>query len=269
MLNKNIKILIGGLLMISIIFLYGITIYSHSPNLPSGSSLEAPSTTHILGTDDLGIDIFAQISSGFYKSLGIGFAAAIFSFIIGSSLGVVSGYSGGIVDGGILFLIDLFLSIPQLPIMVVIGAFFGQSYWNIIIIITMFSWAQIAKVVRAQTIGIKERGYVKLAKSYGANSFYILKTHMALELVPLMVVNALAVIGKAILQESSLAYLGLSDPFSKSWGLMISKCVAFNGIYFTPYWKWWLIPPVISLLITLICIRLLSRELEELLLKIK
>ena len=175
---------------------------------------------------------------------------------------MLAGLSSGTADAFLSFLIQLFLSLPQLPVMVVIGAFFGQSAWNIILIVSLFSWAPIAKVLRARVRQIRGRPYLQLAKSYGGRAGYLVSAHMLGELLPLLSVSALSVVGKAIVQEASLAYLGLSDPLSRSWGLLIQKCVSFPGIYFTPYWKWWLLPPVFALVLTVLCLRLFSRELE-------
>ena len=116
-------------------------------------------------------------------------------------------------------------------------------------------------------MSVKNRKYVVLAKSYGASPWYIVRKHMLGEILPLLLVNAAAVTGRTIIQESSLAYLGLSDPLAKSWGLMIQNASSFTGIYFTDYWTWWLIPPVTMLVLTILCLRLLSQALEEWLLR--
>lgn len=260
---KQVKLFGLFLLLLALLFLWGAVFYPYPAQVPSGGSLEPPNPVHWLGTDDLGTDIFAQISVGFYSSMAIGMAAAGVSFLLGGALGVLGGYRGGAVDTAASFCIHLFLSVPQLPIMIVIGAFFGQNIWNIILIVSLFSWAPIAKIVRERTIEVRKKPFIRQAESYGGTVWYLLRTHMAGEILPLLTVNSLAVIGKAIIQESSLAYLGLSDPLSKSWGLMISKCVAFKGIYFTDYWMWWLIPPVTALILTILCVRLLSKELER------
>lgn len=252
--------------ILTLFFLYGAYIYPHSAILPSGLSLEAPNINHIFGTDNLGIDIYSQISSGFFRSMSIGIVTAIFATIIGGLLGILSGYIGGTIDHITVFLINIFLSVPQLPVMIVIGAFFGQSTLNIIFIIAAFSWAQIAKQIRAKVISIKNMEYVKLAESFGGTPLYIIMKHLSRELIPLLMINGLAVIGRAIIQESSLAYLGLSDPIAKSWGLMISKATAFSGIYFSEFWKWWLIPPILALICSVLTLRLLSRALEQYLL---
>ena len=262
-MNKVLRFYIIVLIILSIIFSFGVFIYPHSGLKPSGDSLERPSISHILGTDDLGIDIFAQISRGFFASMFIGICTAGISFIIGGVMGVLSGYAGGKVDFLISFFINLFLSIPQLPVMIVIGSFLGQSIFNVITIVALFSWASIAKVVRAKTIQIKDSDYVKLARSYGGGFIYIFKTHMLNDLLPILLINSLFVINRAIIQEASLAFLGLSDPMSKSWGLMIQKVTSFSGIYFTDYWTWWLIPPLICIVVIIFCIRMISREAEK------
>lgn len=262
-MNKNIKIYFTILLILTIVFLCGRYLYPHSAMIPSGGSLEPPSKIHILGTDDLGLDIFSQLSKGYFTSIFIGIISAIISFIVGGLLGVMAGYIGGTVDFFISFLINLFLSTPQIPIMIVVGAFLGQSLWNIIFVVSLFSWSYIAKIVRAKTIQIKNKDYILLSKSYGGNFTYIFKNHIFQEIFPILLVNSIGVIGRAIVQESSLAFLGLSDPLSKSWGLMIQRVVNFNGIYFTKFWTWWLLPPLLSLIIVIYCIRRISREVEN------
>ena len=264
---KQIRRYLIVLAVLALACLYGLTLYPHSPVLPSGGSLEAPSALHFLGTDNLGIDIFAQLSKGFYLSMMTGVITAFLSFLAGGILGVLSGYRGGRTDWVISFMINVFLAVPQLPVMIVIGAFWGQSIWNIIWIISAFSWAPIAKMVRAKVMSVRKREYTVLAKSYGAGPWYIVRKHMLGEVFPLLLVNSIAVTGKTIVQESSLAYLGLSDPLAKSWGLMIQKAASFSGIYFTEYWKWWLVPPVAMLVVTILCLRLLSQAAENYLLE--
>lgn len=261
-MSKKTKILIGILILTTIVFAYGSLFYSHGGNVPSGASLEPPSANHFFGTDDLGVDIFAQLSMGYFNSMLIGVCASAISFVLGGVIGIAAGYRQGRTDTILSFVINVFLSVPQLPIMIVIGAFFGQSTMNIIIIVAMFSWARIAKVIRAKTISIKNNDYIKMASSFGGDFWYIFKTHMLRDLMPILCVNSISVMGRAIIQESSLAYLGLSDPTSRSWGLMINKAMSFSGIYYTDYWKWWMVAPICCLVLTILCIRLIVREIE-------
>lgn len=260
---KRICLIALALMLLVLLFAWGVLFYPMDAELPSGGSLEAPSAEHWLGTDNLGIDIFAQISKGFFHSLSIGLATALAAFLIGGVLGVAAGYAGGKTDVLVEFLINLFLSVPQLPIMIVAGAFFGQSSLNIICIIAAFSWAPIAKQVRARTMSLRRTRYLVLARSYGGGLWYLFRTHMSRDIMPLLAISSIAVTGRAIVQESSLAFLGLSDPLAKSWGLMIARCTAFKGIYFTEFWKWWLLPPVFSLVISVLLLRLFTRALES------
>ena len=110
---------------------------------------------------------------------------------------------------------------------------------------------------------IRRRDYVQMARLYGGGTWYLIRTHIGHELWPLLTINALAVVGRAILQESSLAFLGLSDPLARSWGMMIARAVDFPGLYRTDFWTWWLLPPVGALVLSTLLLRLLVGGLEE------
>lgn len=260
-MRKQTKIYIFLLLVLTVFFFVGVTTQEY--NLASGGILEKPSAEHILGTDVIGVDIYGQVSKSYFSSMLTGICAAAFAAVLGCFMGVVSGYAGGKLDAFISFVINVFLAVPQLPIMILIGAFLGQSRANIIIIVALFSWAPIAKIVRAETLDIKNSGYLKIAQRYGGKIGYLFKAHMYREILPLVAANALFVVGKAIIQEASLAFLGLSDPTARSWGLMINKAISYTGIYFTDYWKWWLMSPLACLVSVTVLLRLFAREFEH------
>lgn len=262
-MNKNIKICIVLLLLELALFSYGVFFYPHEPNVISGYSLEAPSLSHWMGTDNLGVDIFAQVSLGYFNSISIALATVTVTLFLGGMLGILSGYYQGWIDDVISFVINVFLSVPQLPVMIVLGVFLGQSVWNIVLIVAMFSWAKIAKVVRSKTLSIRRKDYITQSRLFGGSFKHVFHYHLKTEIMPLLVINSVGVIGRAIIQESSLAYLGLCDPTSRSWGLMISKVLDFPNIYYTRYWKWWLLAPLLSLLFTILMFRSFVRELEK------
>lgn len=247
---------------LTLIFLWGVTFYPFDAALPSGASLQPPSAVHWLGTDNLGVDVFAQISAGFFRSVGIGAMTALCTFLLGGGLGITAGLAGGWVDNAIGLLIQVFLSIPQLPVMIVLGAFLGQNTWNVIWILCLFSWAPVAQVLRAKTRSVCHRPYVGMAKLYGGGRFYLMRTHLAGDLLPLLSVSALGVVGKSILQESSLAFLGLSDPLARSWGLMIARATQFPGIYRTDFWLWWLLAPVVAMVLSTLLPRLVVQAIQ-------
>lgn len=251
-------------IMIFFIFLaiFGPILSPHTYNLPSGSSLEPPSKTHWLGTDDLGIDIWSQISYGARISLVVGFATAILSVTLGGLLGIYGGYYGGKIDGWIMKIIDLIMTIPELPIMIVLGAFFGPSVKNIIIVLTLFSWTIPARIVRSKILSIRTENYIKTAESYGAGFLYITRKHFMPQVFSLLIVNFIKLISKAIVMEAGLSFLGLGDPTSKSWGLMLNHAMAFTGIYFTEFWKWWIISPLFCILTIVLAVSFIGREIE-------
>lgn len=253
------------LILLTAFFLYGTLTKDYT--YPSGEILEAPSASHIFGTDVIGVDIYAQVSVSFFSSMATGILAAVAAAVTGTFFGILSGYIGGSVDNIIGFVVNVFLAVPQLPIMILVGSFLGQSRSNIVMIVALFSWAPIAKIVRAVVITIRNSGYLKMAEKYGGKLPYLFKKHMYRDILPLVIVNGLFVVGMAIIQESSLAFLGLSDPTARSWGLMINKAISYTGIYFTEYWKWWLMAPLLCLVTVTVLLRLFAKEFEHILIK--
>lgn len=235
----------------------------HPHNLPSGKSLEPPSREHLLGTDDLGIDILSQILYGGKISLIIGLSTAFGSVLLGCFLGVLAGYIGGLVDMIIMRITDVMLALPSLPLMILIASYIGPGLKNIVIILTLFSWTSIARLARSKIIHLKEEDYVKIAKSYGANFFYLLKEHFFVELYPILAVSVMGIVGRAIVSEASLSFLGLGDPTSKSWGLILNYSINFRGIYFTDYWKWWVISPLAGIILLITSISVVGKDLER------
>lgn len=234
-----------------------------SPQVPTGDSLVAPGMEHFLGTDDIGIDIFSQLLYGTRVSLTVGVSCAIIAGIGGGFVGALSGYYGGVIDQICLGAIDVIQAIPELPLMIVLGSFLGPHLSNIVIAVTLVSWIMPAKTIRSQVIVIKKEGYVTLAKQYGASFFYIFRIHIFPSIFPLMTVSVIKIMGKAVLAEASLAFLGLSDPLSKSWGMLLSRAIGFSDIFLTPFWTWWILPPLALLVLFSLSLSKLSMAIEK------
>ncbi|ABR47708.1 binding-protein-dependent transport systems inner membrane component [Alkaliphilus metalliredigens QYMF] len=237
----------------------------HSPNIPSGPALTSPNFQHWLGTDDLGIDLWAQICHGAQISMMVGLGTAFLAVGGGSILGVFAGYYGGKIDGWLMRLIDLMMVIPELPTMIVLGSFFGPSMVNIMIVLTLFSWTRPARIIRSKVISIKEENYVKVTESYGGGFIYITRRHFLPQTFPLIMVSFIKLVSKAIVAEASLAFLGLGDPTSKSWGLILNHAMSFQGIYFIEFWKWWILFPLLCIMTMVLAISFISKEIENLL----
>lgn len=263
------KFTIWGKLSILFIFLIvfiGIfapllTPYEH--NLPSGNPLEAPSRSHLLGTDDLGFDLLSQVFYGARLSLIIGLSTSVLAGFGGAILGVISGYYGGIIDKFIMRLADVIIALPNLPMMILLGAFFGPNIKNIVLVLVLFSWTGPARVIRSKILSIKNESYIVMAKSYDASFFHLFITHFLPEIIPILAVTIIRITSKAIVAEASLSFLGLGDPTSKSWGMILNNAINFKGIYFTDYWKWWVMAPLLSIMLLILAISYVSKDLER------
>ena len=229
----------------------------------SGPPLSPPGMPHLFGTDDLGVDIWAMICYGARVSLAVGIGTALLAGLGGGIIGTFAAYKGGWIDGLLMRIIDVMIALPSLPVMIVLAAFFGPSLVNIIVVLALFSWSRPARIVRAGALSLKEQPYIKMAAHYGASSYYLLTRHFIPELLPIVMVSMIRLAGTAIVAEASLAFLGLGDPTSKSWGLIIHHAVNFGGIYFTDFWKWWLLYPWIFLILLVTSLAMLGRDLER------
>jgi peptide/nickel transport system permease protein len=257
----SLLILIGLALTTSVYHLLGLDAH----RLPSGPSLAPPSWQHPFGTDDLGMDLLAQICYGAGISLIVGLGTAILAGGGGTLLGMAAGYYGRWVDKLITGLCDVMMCIPHLPMMIVMGAFFGSSLRNIILVLALISWAAPARIARARTLAMKQERYVTIAKSYGANFWHLTARHFLPAIFPIAMVSLLRIVSAAIVAEAGLAFLGLGDPTSKSWGIILNHSINFDGIYFTDYWKWWIAAPLFFLIMLVTAIAMLGRDLERVL----
>jgi peptide/nickel transport system permease protein len=187
---------------------------------------DGPSSEHPLGTDDAGYDVLSLLIYGARVSLLVGFSGAIIALFIGGVIGLVAGFRGGKLGNGLMRFTDFFLVIPDLALQIVIVAIVGQSLRNIILVIGVLGWTTTARLVRAQTLSVRERKFVTRARAVGATDFYILRRHVFPQVLPLMLANTVLTVSLAILSESTLAFIGLGDPTVTSWGQMLNY--AFN-----------------------------------------
>jgi len=220
-----------------------------------------PSAEHWLGTDDVGKDVLTNLIYGTRVSLVVGFFASFISLFIGGAIGLVAGFYGGRVENALMRLTDILLVIPDLPLMIVLIAILGRGQWILIFVIGILGWTGTARVVRSQTLSVRERKFVQRARAIGAGNLYIIRRHIFPLVFPLMVVNAVLVISAAILNESTLAFLGLGDPTRLSWGQMLN--FAFNrGAMSAGAW-WVLAPPGFAIIWVVLGLTLLGNGLER------
>ncbi|UYZ19966.1 ABC transporter permease [Mesobacillus jeotgali] len=250
--SNNIGIVGLGLLIIFLaIAVFAPLLAPFDPTERVGTPFTKPNSQFLLGSNDVGQDILSELLYGTRISLLIGVLAAFISILLGCLIGVISGYYGGKVDALLMRLVDLVLVIPFLPLMILLAAFIGPSFWNIILVISLISWASPARVIRSQVLTLKTKGYVEAAKSIGTNIKVILGRHILPGVIPIALSQFVLAASHSILIEASLSFLGLGDPFTKSWGTILYYAQA-RGAFLTDAWVWWILPP--GLLITTLVI---------------
>lgn len=222
-------------------------IVPYNPDETSGEPFERPSARHWLGTNDVGQDLLSEMIVGARISLSIGFLAAMIAISIGTLVGVVAGYFGAWIDALLMRLVDVVLVIPFLPLMILLAAYLGPSFWNLILVIGLLVWARPARVIRAQVLSLKSLDYVDAARALGASAGRILRYHVLPGVLSLSLAQFILAASSAILIEASLSFLGLGDPTAKSWGSILYYAQV-RSAFLTGAWLWWVLPP--GLLIT-------------------
>ncbi len=225
--------------------------------------LNPPSRAHLLGTDDMGRDVLANLISGARISLLIGGVATAISMGIGTLIGIVSGYFGKGIDNALMRFTDFFLVIPWLPLMMVLAAILGTSIWNIIFVIGITGWAGTARVVRSHTLSVKERQFVERTVSIGAGSGHIMARHILPNVFPLVFANTVLVAAVAIVSETTLSFLGLGDPTTASWGMMLHYAFESGATSAGAYWYY--LPPGICVVLVVLSFTLLGYAFDEIL----
>ena len=196
--------------------------------------LQAPHWAHPFGTDELGRDYFSRILYGARVSLLVGLASMVMATLIGSLIGFLSAYIGGTLDAVLMRLIDLISSVPSLVLTTVLAALLKSGLLTIIIIISFFTWMSIARLVRAESLSLKERDYVKYAQFLGFKPLSIIRRHILPQVFPTIIVGATSVVASAIMMESTLSFLGLGiQPPQSSWGSLLQNAQSY--LQLAPY----------------------------------
>lgn len=261
--TKKIGYVGFALLAIMILFaIFGPMIIPYDSSEQTGASFEAPSSSHLLGTNDIGQDILAELADGARTSLFLGISIAIFATLIGAIVGITAGYVGGWYETIMMRIIDVVLTLPFLPLMIVVSVYMGQGIFTEIFIITVLMWAGKARQIRAQTLSIKSLGPVQSATAMGANHLYIFKKHILPGVFPLLIPQFVAAVNAAILLESSLSFLGLGNPLQKSWGSILYYANN-RSAFLTDAWAWWIVPPGICIVMVVLGFSFIGYFLEE------
>jgi len=209
-----------------------------------------PSVRHPLGTDFMGRDLFSQLLEGSKWALIVGTTAAITSVVIGTVVGLVSGYFGGGMDTLLQRTADILLTLPGIPIILIIASVIGKmSIWNVVLLLGILGWPGTSKVIRSQVLSLKTRPFIDSARVSGASNTRIMFRHIAPNVMPLSFLYMTFGVTFAITIEAALSFIGLGDPNTVSWGMMLQWCFRSGYTFNAPFW---LLPP--GLCITLLAL---------------
>jgi peptide/nickel transport system permease protein len=238
LLRRNPQMVVGVFIVAAFVLIAVASplLLSQDARTKVGPVFEPPNAHHPLGTDGGGADMLALLVQGAAVSLIVGFAAAVVSALIGGAIGLFSGYFGGKTDVILMRITDYVLVIPDVPLMIIIAALFGRSLLNIILIIGAIYWTTTARLIRAQVKSIRERVYVKRARSIGAGNGRLIFRHVLPQVAPLLVANTVLLVALAIFAETFITFLGLGDPSLLSWGRLIENAFKDDAVLNKAWW---------------------------------
>jgi peptide/nickel transport system ATP-binding protein len=254
-----------GLVLLAVLLAVAVAaplLAPYEPRARVGVPFGQPSAAHLLGTDDVGRDLLSQLLHGARISLAVGLAAAAAATVMGTAVGLVAGYSRGWVDAALMRTVDVVLSLPFLPLAIVVGVFLGPGVPTLVALIAAVTWAGTARELRAQVLSARELDHVAAARSMGAGMAWVLRRHLLAEVAPLVVPQFVHAAKVAILAEASLSFLGLGDPGAPSWGAMLSAAHA-RSAFLTDAWLWWVLPPGLCIGLAVVAFALTGYGLEE------
>jgi peptide/nickel transport system permease protein len=259
---KKNKLAIFGLWTLGILMVLALIapiIAPFDPNAILEDSAYGPSLKHIFGTDDLGRDIFSRTLHGARISLSVGMVAVIIAITLGTFLGSISGYYGGLTDSFIMRSVDVMLSFPTIFLILAIQVMLTPSIYNVMVVIGLTSWMGVTRLVRGEFLSLKERDFVEAARAIGVSNFGIIFRHILPNAIAPIVVAATLSMAGAVLTESALSFLGLGvQPPLSSWGAMLMDSQAY--LLDAP---WMAIIPGVLILVTVLSLYFVGEGLRE------
>lgn len=224
---------------------------------------QPPGDVFLLGTTNLGRDVYSQLVWGARSALIVGLSAALVVVAIGTLVGLLAGYFGGWIDSALMRLADVALAIPFLPFVIVLTAFLRPSTTNIVIAVAALLWANTARVVRSQVLTVRERAYIEAARVTGASDLRIIFVHVAPNILPISFLYGSIVVGWAIFAEATVSFIGLGPTDSVSWGFMLQDAFVSQALSRGSYH--WFVPPGACIMLVVAAGFFISRGYEELL----
>jgi ABC-type dipeptide/oligopeptide/nickel transport system permease subunit len=254
---------IAVLLVLCLLAAFPNVFSPYDPMTQVAPRMSPPSWAHIFGTDDVGHDLLSEVIWGSRGSLLVGGFATLIAVLIGSSVGLLSGFYGGMKGEFLMSVTDMFLVLPAFPLMIILAAVLSPSIWNVALVIGITAWTATARIVRSTIISLRERTYIYRARAVGCNDRRIILIHLLPDVAPLIFANAVIVAAYAVASEAFLSFLGLGDLSTISWGTLLYY--AFNMGAFTVGAYWFFLPPGALIVATILAFTGVGYGLDEVL----
>jgi peptide/nickel transport system permease protein len=257
------KLALIGLAMLALFGLLAVFAPYLSPYDPEEmyTPMLPPTRLHLLGTNDIGQDIFSELLYGARFSLLIGFLSAAISTAIGLWLGLIAGYYDRL-GFAIMRVVDVFLAVPRFPLIILMAAFLRPGLRTLVLFFVLFGWPRATRLVRSQILSERNKGYVDAARMLGASNFRILSRHLLPSVIPINLVRFIMEFQHVILAESGLSFLGLGNPIIKSWGTILHYAFEYPTIFISNVWVRWVVPPGACITMVVLALTLVGFSLE-------
>ncbi|MCB0084017.1 MAG: ABC transporter permease [Caldilineaceae bacterium] len=260
------RLLIAGTILVVLISLFGLVgrlfVPKDMAEVGAGRPAQPPSAEHLLGTDQQGRDVLADLIYGTPTSLEIGVIAGVVGVTVGALMGLIAGYSGGIVDEVIRIVMDILLTIPSLMILIIVASMLGVvSVEAMALIIAALSWMWPARAKRAQVLTIRERMYIQVARFNGASNLRIITRELLPNLMPYLAANLVGAVSGAILASVGLSTLGLGPVTRPSLGLTFYWAITYGALIRQMWWGF--MPPIVIIVMLFLGLFLMSQGLDQ------
>ncbi len=218
-----------GLAILAVFILVAVFAQELAPYDPNqvfiAQMLRPPNWQHLFGTNEAGQDLFSQVVYGTRSSLLVGFVASLIATSVGTLIGIFAGYYSGLIREFLLRLTDFFIVIPSLVLMIVLASILGAGLTSVILAIGLVGWTGTARVVMSQTLSVREHTFIEASRASGAGDFYILRSHILPNVMPVVFAQTVLIVANSILYESVLTFLGLGNPNQVTWGQILQFAV--------------------------------------------
>lgn len=259
--NKLAMISLFVFILILLVAVFANVLAPFSRDLTVGTFQAAPDDIHLLGTDSIGRDVLTRLIHGTQVSLIVGFGSVAIYVVIGTTLGLVAGYFGGVIDSIIMRITEAFQSFPYFLVVLTFVSILDSGIWNVTFIMGILGWTRLCRIVRGEVLTLKSQDFILAAEATGYSTPAILFQHILPNLLSPILVNATFGIANNILTESSLSFLGVGvEPPRPSWGNILAEAQSLNVLTLQP-WRW--VPAGILIFITVLCVNFIGEGIRE------